>query len=138
VHAGGLLLAVVGLLLALRSALVLVGRGRPRRGPRPALVLAGPYLRMRNPLLAGVLLAVAGTALAVGSWLLVGLALALAVGAHLWVVRREEPRLRARFGAAYAAYMAHVPRWVPRFAGARAGDERDAAGVRRASDRPNR
>jgi protein-S-isoprenylcysteine O-methyltransferase Ste14 len=126
VRAGGILLAVVGLLLALRSALLLGGRGRPRRGPRPALVLAGPYLRMRNPIVSGVLILIAGAALAAGSWGLGGLAVATAVGAHLWVVRREEPRLRARFGKAYAAYTEHVPRWLPRFAAARAEDDTGA------------
>jgi protein-S-isoprenylcysteine O-methyltransferase Ste14 len=127
VRASGLLLALVGLLLALRSALLLAGRGRPRRGPQPALVLAGPYLRMRNPLLAGALLTIAGLAVFAGSWELVGLALVLALGAHLWVLRREEPRLRARFGEAYAAYMEHVPRWLPRLAATRADDEAGAA-----------
>jgi len=127
VRAGGILLAVVGLLLALRSALLLTGRGRPRRGPQPALVLAGPYLRTRNPILSGALLVVVGAAFAAGSWWLAGLALVLAAGAHVWVVRREEPRLRARFGRAYAAYIEHVPRWLPRLAAARAEDETGAA-----------
>lgn len=127
-RASGILLALVGLLLALRSALLLAGRGRPRRGPQPALVLAGPYLHMRNPLLGGALLLLAGGALASGSWRLGGLALALALGAHLWVVRCEEPRLRARFGRAYTAYLEHVPRWLPRLVAAR-DDETGVAGV---------
>ena len=129
-QAGGFLLALVGLLLAVRSALLLAGRGRPRRGPQPALVLAGPYLRMRNPLLAGVLLLISGAALGAGSWPLVGLALVFAVGAHLWVLRREEPRLRARFGKAYAAYMEHVPRWLPRFAAEETGAAAGQAGIK--------
>jgi len=52
VRAAGVGIALAGLALAVRSALLLGGRGRPRRGPRPAFILAGPYLRMRNPLLA--------------------------------------------------------------------------------------
>jgi protein-S-isoprenylcysteine O-methyltransferase Ste14 len=68
---------------------------------------------MRNPLLAGAVLALAGAALAAGAWWL-GVGAALAGGAaHLWVVRVEEPRLRARFGEAYAEYLRRVPRWVP-------------------------
>ena len=66
--AAGILIAVLGLALAARSAQLLAGRGRPRRGPRPPLVLAGPYLRVRNPLYAGLVLLAAGAALAVGSW----------------------------------------------------------------------
>ena len=111
----GVALGVVGFALAARCALLLAGRGRPRRGPRPAFVLAGPYLRARNPLYAGCVIALAGAALAAGSWALAGAALLAGAGAHLWVVRVEEPELAARFGTAYAEYCRRVPRWVPSF-----------------------
>lgn len=104
---------VLGAGLALRSALLLAGRGRPRRGPRPAFVLAGPYLRTRNPLLIGLVLALLGIATAASSWWLAGVVVAGALAAHIWVVRVEEPRLRARFGPAYAEYLRRVPRWLP-------------------------
>jgi protein-S-isoprenylcysteine O-methyltransferase Ste14 len=119
VRPAGVLIGVLGLALAARSAQLLAGRGRPRRGPRPRLVLAGPYVRMRNPLYAGLVLAAAGAGLASGSSLLGGLAVALAAAAHVWVTRVEEPRLRARFGEAYAEYLRRVPRWLP--GGSRAG-----------------
>jgi protein-S-isoprenylcysteine O-methyltransferase Ste14 len=114
VRAAGVVLGVVGVALAARSALLLAGRGRPRRGPRPVFVLAGPFLRTRNPLYGGLVLALAGAALAAASPTLAVIAVAAAAGAHLWVVRVEEPRLAARFGAAYAEYLQRVPRWVPR------------------------
>jgi protein-S-isoprenylcysteine O-methyltransferase Ste14 len=120
VPAAGVLLALLGLVLALRSALLLAGRGRPRRGPRPPFVIAGPYTRMRNPLLVGVIVALLGVAIAMDSRALGLAALVAAVAAHLWVVRVEEPRLRDRFGEAYREYLARVPRWMPRF-GSRAG-----------------
>jgi protein-S-isoprenylcysteine O-methyltransferase Ste14 len=113
VRPAGLALALPGAILALRSALLLTGRGRPRRGPKPAFVLAGPYLRIRNPLYAGLVLALGGAALGARSTGLALVTLALAVVLHLWVVRVEEPRLRARFGAAYAEYLRRVPRWLP-------------------------
>jgi protein-S-isoprenylcysteine O-methyltransferase Ste14 len=100
-------------MLALRSGLLLLGVGRPRRGPRPAFVLAGPYVRVRNPLLVGVLLACAGLSLALASWPAGAVTLGVALGAHLWVVGLEEPRLRRRFGRAYAEYLRCVPRWLP-------------------------
>jgi len=114
VRAAGLVLALLGLALATRSAQLLAGRGRPRRGPRPAFVVAGPYLRVRNPLFAGVVLALAGTALALASWTLGALTIAAFLGAHAWVVHVEEPTLSARFGAAYVEYLRRVPRWLPR------------------------
>ena len=110
----GLALALLGLALAARSAQLLAGRGRPQRGPQPPFVIAGPYLRFRNPLFAGLVVTLAGAALALGSWLLAAVALAAFVAAHVWVVRVEEPRLRARFGAAYAEYVRSIPRWLPR------------------------
>ena len=113
-RAAGIVTGVIGIALAARSGLLLAGRGRPRRGPRPAFVLAGPYLRTRNPLYAGLVLALGGGALAAASRTLALVALAAGAGAHIWVVRVEEPRLAARFGAAYAEYLRRVPRWVPR------------------------
>jgi protein-S-isoprenylcysteine O-methyltransferase Ste14 len=114
VRAVGLVVVVLGAALALRSAVLLAGRGRPRRGPRPALVLAGPYRHVRNPLLGGLVLASAGAALAARSRLVAAATLVAWFLAHLWVVRIEEPRLRSRFGAAYAEYLRCVPRWLPR------------------------
>lgn len=109
----GVAVALYGSVLAARSALLLVGRGRPRRGPTPAFIIAGPYLRSRNPLYTGVLVALAGVALATRSAeLALGVAVAV-VAAHVFVVRVEEPRLLTRFGDAYAAYLTAVPRWLP-------------------------
>ncbi len=110
----GLVLAGAGATLVLRSALLLLGRGRARRGPQPALVIAGPYLRVRNPVFAGILLALAGVALARRSWLFAAAAALAAAALQAWVVRIEEPALGRRFGRAYDAYRRAVPRWWPR------------------------
>lgn len=109
----GIAVGVLGAVLALRSTLLLAGRGRPRRGPQPPFVLAGPYLRIRNPQLAGLGLVLLGVAAALSSWWLAGGVVAGAVGTHVWVVRVEEPKLRAQFGAAYTEYLRRVPRWLP-------------------------
>lgn len=115
----GFLLGAAGAALALRSLILLSGRGRPRRGRQPAFVLAGPYLRTRNPVLLGTVLALLGGTLAEGSARLAIATLLAAVAAHVWVVRIEEPRLRARFGAAYEEYCRRIPRWLPRVERAR-------------------
>src|SRR5215831_9912937 len=112
-RAAGAVLIVAGVALALRSAALLAGRGRPRRGPQPAFVIAGPYRRVRNPLLGGFVVAAAGAALAARSMALGAAAAMGAVVAHAWIVRVEEPRLAVRFGDAYAAYLRCVPRWIP-------------------------
>ncbi len=110
----GAVLIVVGVGLAARSAALLAGRGRPQRGPRPAFVIAGPYRRVRNPLYAGLLLSVLGVATALRSETAAVAAVVAACAAHAWVVAVEEPSLAVRFGDAYAAYLARVPRWLPR------------------------
>jgi protein-S-isoprenylcysteine O-methyltransferase Ste14 len=113
-QAAGVFLSIAAAALVLRSALLLAGRGRPQRGPQPALVIAGPYTRLRNPLLVGLILVLVGVAVALCSTALSLAAVAAAAAAHVWVVRVEEPRLQARFGEAYREYLARVPRWVPR------------------------
>ena len=121
----GAALVVIGTLLAARSAALLAGRGRPKRGPQPAFVIAGPYRRVRNPLAGGLLLTAAGLALLARSPVLAAAIALAALATHAWIVRVEEPRLAARFGAAYAAYLRCVPRWVPR--GARPDEASDDA-----------
>jgi protein-S-isoprenylcysteine O-methyltransferase Ste14 len=121
----GAALVVIGTLLAARSALLLAGRGRPKRGAQPAFVIAGPYRRVRNPLAGGMLVAATGLALVVRSPALAVVSALTALATHAWIVRVEEPRLVARFGAAYAAYLRCVPRWVPR--GARPQEAPDNA-----------
>jgi len=111
---GGWVIAMFGLAVAIRSALLLGGRGRPRRSPIPAFVIAGPYRRVRNPIFGGVVLTLGGLAAAAGSSLLWAAPALAALALHSWVVLVEEPRLRERFGDAYDAYLVHVPRWLPR------------------------
>jgi protein-S-isoprenylcysteine O-methyltransferase Ste14 len=110
----GWMVALGGLVLSVRSTLLLLGRGRPKRGPNPAFVIAGPYCRTRNPLFAGLLLVLGGLAMATGVHGLAEATTLVALGLHLWLIRVEEPRLRARFGDAYEAYLVSVPRWIPR------------------------
>lgn len=78
-----------------------------------ALVRGGPYALVRHPIYAGMLLALAGTAVTLATPVaLAGLAL-LAAGIALRI-RREEALLLGHFGDAYRAYRAAVPALVPR------------------------
>lgn len=82
------------------------------------LVTGGPYARIRHPLYAAYLLALAGAVLAVPHPLT---AAALACGWLLLEItaRREERRLcGSRFGSEYAAYMRRTGRFWPRRRGA--------------------
>ena len=69
------------------------------------LVQSGPYRRLRHPIYTGLLLAIAGSALALAQWRGL-LALLLVTGSLLFKLRREERWMLERFGDAYRAYRA--------------------------------
>ncbi|MGH8938942.1 MAG: methyltransferase family protein [Actinomycetes bacterium] len=102
----------------------------PRAGGPPGmtgmpgrLVEDGPYRLSRNPMYTGHLVFLAGLVVTTRSPWSAGL-----LAAHVpWFrarVRRDEQRLRERFGPAYDHYCVQVPRWLP-------GPVRFAALVRR-------
>jgi protein-S-isoprenylcysteine O-methyltransferase Ste14 len=76
------------------------------------LVLDGPYRLVRHPIYTGALLAVAGTACAIGQWRgLLGLAL---TACAVWYRTRQEERLMvATFGDEYRRYQGRVARLIP-------------------------
>jgi protein-S-isoprenylcysteine O-methyltransferase Ste14 len=86
----------------------------------PALVTAGPYAYLRNPLYVGNAVTAAGFAIAFtgknsppARFALVAGALAAMLGVYAVVIPHEENYLRATFGAAFDDYVARVPRVVP-------------------------
>jgi protein-S-isoprenylcysteine O-methyltransferase Ste14 len=79
--------------------------------PATALVTDGIFRWLRNPMYVALALLVAGIAVALASdWTLVML-LPGAFVLHVGVVKREERYLEAKFGNAYRAYKARVPRY---------------------------
>ncbi len=107
--------AASALNLASGAALAVRGRGTPLPTACPrALVVAGPYRYVRNPMaVAGIGQAVA-LAVGLGSWLVLAYAMSGALLWHLAVRPAEERDLAARFGRPYAAYRDAVPLWWPR------------------------
>ena len=98
------------------------GRGTPAPyDPPAALVTAGLYGVVRNPMYLGVLLAVAGWGLWHGSGRVLFYWACVAAAFHLAVTLVEEPALARTFGASYDAYRARVPRWIPSIPRPRAG-----------------
>ncbi len=89
----------------------------------PALVTAGPYAYVRNPLYVGNFITAAGFAIAFTGdnaapvrLSLVAGALGVMLGVYAIVVPHEERFLRSTFGDAFDAYTDAVPRVVPRTA----------------------
>lgn len=77
------------------------------------LATTGPYAHTRNPLYFGSFMISAGFALAVHWSLLVLVALFFAL-IYVPTMQREVANISQRFPAAYAAWAAHVPMFVPR------------------------
>jgi protein-S-isoprenylcysteine O-methyltransferase Ste14 len=76
------------------------------------LVVAGPYRWVRHPIYTGILLGLAGTALAVGEWrAALGVVI---VGLAYWrKLTIEEAIMRRQFGEAYARYADRVRALIP-------------------------
>jgi protein-S-isoprenylcysteine O-methyltransferase Ste14 len=82
-------------------------------GEEPTRVVGRGFYRVsRNPMYAGVLLAVLGLAISSGSARILIYMCGLFVFFHMIVVFVEEPHLRATRGAGYEDYLRTVPRWL--------------------------
>jgi protein-S-isoprenylcysteine O-methyltransferase Ste14 len=94
---------------------VTIGRGTLAPwDPTKQLVVAGPYRHVRNPMITGVAMILAGEAVFFRSW---GIAIELAIFVivnAIYFPLAEEPGLRRRFGDEFDTYAANVPRWLPR------------------------
>jgi protein-S-isoprenylcysteine O-methyltransferase Ste14 len=76
------------------------------------LVRSGPYRWVRHPIYTGLLVALAGSALAQN--LLADLPVVPLAFLGFWIkLRREEDWMRQQFGASYEAYCAHTARLIP-------------------------
>ena len=76
------------------------------------LVQEGPYRWVRHPIYTGLLLAIAGSALAQDLW--IDLVPGPLVFLGFWIkLRREEVWMTEQFGKAYAVYAARTARLIP-------------------------
>jgi protein-S-isoprenylcysteine O-methyltransferase Ste14 len=121
VHVGQISRAVAGTIAFVAGmAMMSAGhRAMSRHGtavnplrPTTALVADGVFRHTRNPLYVGVSIALCGIALIFAlDWVLVLIIPAFML-LHFAVVRREERYLEQKFGDAYRAYKARVPRYL--------------------------
>jgi protein-S-isoprenylcysteine O-methyltransferase Ste14 len=113
VAAGGLLLVVLGTVLATRGLVDLRAALTPMPRPRAdaPLVETGAYARVRHPVYGGIVLASIGWALLTASPAALAAALVL-LGFFRLKSEREEAWLRERYPG-YAAYAARTRRMIP-------------------------
>ncbi|MGH7894546.1 MAG: methyltransferase family protein [Candidatus Binatia bacterium] len=110
---GIVIIAGIAVALYCSSLFARIGQGTPVPiEPPTRLVVAGLYRYSRNPMYVADVVILLGLFLHRGDLTLllyVGLFVATT---HAWVVLREEPVLRKRFGDDYARYERAVPRWI--------------------------
>ena len=83
--------------------------------PPKELIVAGPYVWMRNPMVTGVFTGLFGLGLILHSASIVFIWTPLYILAHVIELKKvEEPELELRFGAAYTDYRRAVPMFIPR------------------------
>ncbi len=114
IEAAGDLLTGLGLAFAIWARLHLGQQwsGRVEVKPGHRVVRSGPYAWVRHPIYAGILLAIAGSAL-VARELTAALAVVIMAAAYWRKVRMEEAVLLQSFGPEYQAYRREVKALVP-------------------------
>lgn len=106
---GGILVAILGV-ISFRRARTTVNPLDPSAST--TLVIAGIYRLTRNPMYLGILLVLLGWAVHLGHLLAFLLAMALIPLMNRLQIIPEERALTAKFGPAFAAYLAQVRRWL--------------------------
>jgi protein-S-isoprenylcysteine O-methyltransferase Ste14 len=110
----GLTIQAVGLMFAVWARRVL-GKNWSARvaiGAEQFLVFGGPYRFVRHPIYSGLVFALLGSLLVIGTGQAV-LGFVLIVVSILIKIRREEAALREHFGQAYEEYARRVPGLIP-------------------------
>src|SRR5262249_31101443 len=114
VAVSGIAMTAVGLAFSVWARLHLGGNwsGTITLKHDHTLVRTGPYRLVRHPIYSGLLLALLGSAIAIGEWRGL-LAVALAWLALLRKASIEERLMRENFGADYERYAREVPALIP-------------------------
>ncbi len=107
---------VIGLFYTIWSLLFFFkSKGTPVPfNPPPQLIITGPYKHSRNPMTAGLFLAMFGFGIYLGSILLAFVFTPLYALMHIRQLKKiEEPELEKRLGAGYIEYKKKVPMFFP-------------------------
>jgi protein-S-isoprenylcysteine O-methyltransferase Ste14 len=106
-------LAGIGITLHCIANFAIHGRGTlSPAAPTKRLVISGLYKFSRNPMYVGVMLMLAGEAIFTQSVNLWVYSTGVFTAFNLFIVFREEPRLKKDFGTSYHAYCKTVRRWI--------------------------
>ncbi len=112
----GVLLIIMGMALVIlaRREFAKHGERTDPGNPTHHIMTTGVFAFSRNPLYLGIVIFLAGIALAVNlPWMLVMLVPSI-IGCHIILIAPEERYLAAKFGQEYAQYTRSVQRWIGR------------------------
>lgn len=106
-----LLVAGLALMIVARRTFIAAGTNVEPWKPSMTIVTTGVFAWLRNPMYLGGTAALLGLAILLASDWMVVMTVIMALTLHFGVVKREERYLEAKFGDAYRAYKARVPRY---------------------------
>ena len=118
IRAAGALLFIAGLVLWAYPVFLFrtIGMGTLAPwAPTQKLIITGPYLYCRNPMITGIVFILAGEGLFFWSPGILIWAVWFVVMNTFYFRFSEEPGLIKRFGEDYIRYRQSVPMWLPRF-----------------------
>jgi protein-S-isoprenylcysteine O-methyltransferase Ste14 len=103
---------VAGMIVySLGFVLMVVALIHYRQTPMGEPVVKGVYRISRNPQWVALVLVMLGTAIAIGSWTAIILAVIMVVAGHFRIVAEEQACLE-QYGESYRRYMEQVPRYL--------------------------
>jgi protein-S-isoprenylcysteine O-methyltransferase Ste14 len=114
---GGIVLTGLGLTLMVKTITLFatIGKGTLAPWEPPTrLVVRGIYRHVRNPMIIGVFLVLAGESVFFGSFPVFTWFIIVLLGNLIYIPLLEEHGLESRFGEDYVLYKRNVPRWIPR------------------------
>ncbi len=84
----------------------------PASKQNSTLVINGPFRFTRNPMYIGIVIAMVGQALQIGTWLAFGSVVLFFAFVNWISIPFEEAKMERQFGDSYLAYKKRVRRWI--------------------------
>jgi protein-S-isoprenylcysteine O-methyltransferase Ste14 len=111
----GFVVFALGFLVAASGRLAFAKVGtevHPASKKNSALVTSGPFRFTRNPMYLGIVIAMTGLALLIGTWLAFGSVVLFFAFVNWISIPYEEAKMERQFGDDYRAYKLRVRRWI--------------------------
>ncbi len=112
----GILFLLIGLIMLALTVIAFINKGKGTLAPwnpTKKLVTTGLHAYVRNPMISGVAIGLAGETLILYSLKILIWLFVFIVINHFYFILFEEPSLLNRFGSEYFEYKRHVGRWIP-------------------------